>query len=399
MAPPVEYNSRYNTGMRWYWPTAANVLIGVSVTILGWTNPTIANMTNDPAVSLILPGVLGTMVGNGANDVFNRIFARPTSTVDQAYQEAYIFPDSHTHKISGYLVVQPHHHKIGWRRRDAIAFTKTPRILGWTATLGQAQELCRMSTKDTGQRLDPSQMTPAWQTLMDYAARQYDKNPTKFKNMANNALTGIWRTAQVTPTDPAIITYRTRYTAQGRQIEFYPSPPETAATGAVLQTDLENYRLFSDADRALPVPLPQGSDLWRTPDLREAWHFQRLQAVSLTPWTFINVAPESAVPRWTMGCAVRTLERPPTWHFFPEPPRTVADAAQLMQQVQTLAAPGIDAAPWPVCTTPPPAALYSWHRQAEPAPRPTASVAVVAPAPPLQTSAPTTAAHSPHLLF
>ena len=403
MAPPVKYNSRYNTGMRWYWPMAANALLGVGITILGWTNPTIAAITNDPTVNLILPGVLGTMVGNGANDVFNRLFARPTSTVDQAYQEAYILPDSPAHKTAGYLVIQPHHHKSGWRQRDAIAFKKTPRLLGWTATLDQAQELCRMYTKDAGQRLDPSQMTPAWQTLMDRAALQYGKNPTKFQNEANNALTGIWRAAQVSPTDPAVIAYRTRYTAQGRQTEFYPSPPETVATGAALQAYLENNRLFANADRALPVPLPQGSDLWRTPDLREAWHFQRLQTVSLTPWTLINVAPESAIPRWTMGCAVRTLGGPPTWHFFPKPPHTVEDGTQLMQQMQALATPGVatsgpDATPWPVAITPPLAALSSWHRQAEPAPRPTAP-AVAAPALPLQAPVPPTAAHSPRLLF
>jgi len=366
MAPPVKYNSRYNTTMRLSYTTMMSILVGLGVTVGGFVDPALTFL-NNPAINAGASGIIGTLAGLGAVGIFNSRLAKSSSTVGQAYQEALIWP--HPHQTSGYLVLQPHHRKTGWRLRDAITWRKPPKILGAAATEDQAQALCRAVTQEDGVVIDPSRLSDAQSQAFDKAYAKYTQDPSVYDHNTQKQLTGLWRVTAVDPTTPEILAYRTRYTAHGRQIEFYPSPPQTTSTVTTLKADLAHRNLFAPADQTIPESLPEGTPLVQAPDLHTAWDVQRLQTQATIPWTLLNVANPNQMPYWTAGCAVPTANGTGlTWHFFPEPPRTMTDPQRLSQDLRRYSVPDQTPAEWPVAVTPPSEALAQWNAQARPTP-------------------------------
>ena len=379
MAPPVKYNSRYNTSMRLYYTTMMSILVGLGVTVGGFVDPALTFL-NNPAINAGASGIIGTLAGLGAVGVFNSRLAKSSSTVDQAYQEALIWP--HPHHTAGYLVLQPHHRKTGWRLRDAITWRRPPKILGATATAEQAQALCRAATQENGVVIDPTRLSAAQSQAFDKAYAKYTQDPSVYNDAAQKQLTGLWRVTAVDPTTPEILAYRTRYTAQGRQVEFYPAPPQTTAAVTTLKADLAHHNLFSPADQAIPVSLPEGTPLAQAPDLHTAWHVQRLQAQATIPWTLLNVANPNQMPYWTAGCALATDDgHGLTWHFYPTPPAYMTDPQRLSQDLRRYSAPDHTPAEWPFAVTPPQEALAQWNAQARPTPALSLAAPTLAPLP------------------
>lgn len=377
MAPPVAYNSRYNTSLRFYFTTMASVLVGLGVTIGGFADPALTFL-NNPAINAATSGFIGTLTGLGVVGLFNSRLAKSTSTVDQAYQEAVIWP--HPQEDAGYLVLQPHHRKAGWRLRDTIDWRKPPKVLGWVDTVDQAHALCQAVTQDSGVVVDPHQWSSPQRHAFMRAYAKYRQTPALYQTQAQSQLTGLWRVTALDATHPGVLAaYRTRYTAHGRQWEFYPPPPQHAATLSALFQGLQRHNLLSSADHALPDPLPEGSPLSQAPELQTAWTVQRLGAQATVPWTLLNIAPPNRIPSWTAGCATpNPTGDGMTWHFYPSPPRTLSDPQQLMHDLRRYSAPDQTPQDWPVTVTPPADAVAQWQTQTRPrAPLSPASLSLV----------------------
>lgn len=379
MAPPVQYNSRTNTVLRDYWATATSITLGLATTTLGFADPVLSHLPDAaPFLNVIVPALLGTTVGNGVNALFNRWGARVTSTVDQAYQEAIIWP--HPENTPGYLVLQPRHRKtLRHFLSDTLRLQRPPRVLGWASTLDQAQALCRRVTGDEGQPIDLQAATPAWQKMLALGYKKYRKHsPAYWEDQTVQQLTGIWRLTSW-PSDtpsPAMGAYRTVHTAYGPQIEFYPSPPQSLPSSEAVYKGLKQQALLSRNDDMLPQRLPPGSPLSQAPELQTAWTVQHLRAQATIPWTLLNVAPPDRIPSWTAGCATPNAAGDGvTWHFYPTPPRTLSDPQQLMHDLRRYSAPHQTPDEWPVAVTPPQDALAQWQALA----RPRSAVAPAAP--------------------
>lgn len=350
--------------MRFYFTTMASVLVGLGVTIGGFADPALTFL-NNPAINAATSGLIGTLTGLGVVGLFNSRLAKSTSTVDQAYQEAVIWP--HPQGEVGYLVLQPHHRKAGWRLRDTIDWRKPPKVLGRVDTQDQAQALCQAVTQDAGVVVDPRQWSSPQKHAFMRAYAKYRQASDLYNTQAQSQLTGLWRVTALDDARTQVLAYRTRYTAHGRQWEFYPPPPQHVSTVTTLLQGLQRNNLLSSADHALPDPLPEGSPLPQAPALQTAWTVQRLQAHATIPWTLLNVAPPDRIPSWTAGCATPNAAGDGvTWHFYPPPPRTLSDPQQLMHDLRRYSAPHQTPDEWPVAVTPPVEAFAQWQAQGRP---------------------------------
>ncbi|WP_053958101.1 hypothetical protein [Sulfobacillus thermosulfidooxidans] len=339
MKPPVQYNSRFNTGMRWYWPTAvgilAGALVGLGTTVAGWTDPALQTLTHNAGLTSILSGIIGTAAGNGTIDFFNRYLARPTSTVDQAYQQALIWPQK-----DGYLIIQPHHHKSwrGWR--DVINWQAAPHILGFTRTLDEAQAVCRNTTHDAGVLFDATHAAPRVQRALDRALTEYHQHPETYAALTANALTDIWHLTHVPGSPPGLVAYRHVLTADGSRIAFYPPPPATMTTVEALIRTMQQHDLLTDNDHQLPQMLPPGPELTRMPEIDRAWTIQGAARVAQEPWTLVPVFrhPDHP-PTWIAACRIPT-DHGSRWLFYPDPPASSPHPDGLRHDLQQAAAPG-----------------------------------------------------------
>lgn len=130
MPLPVQKNSRYNTWYRWSLSIGFGVIIPPVIALASQgTNP-VAHLLANPSASLVIGAFVSAAVVNGVTDVFNRFLALSTSTVDQAYQEAWILPAVDIPGVPQenprYVVVQPHRDtlnplkRVSFLRNDAV---------------------------------------------------------------------------------------------------------------------------------------------------------------------------------------------------------------------------------------------------------------------------------------
>lgn len=354
MAPPVEYKSRYNTIMQFTWATLGGLIATAASPLLG----------NGP-LDTFLSGALVTLSANAGVAFFNHVFSRYSSTVDQDYQPAWIWP--HPFGQNGYLILQPHHYRRHHHGRDRLDFHRTPRVLGYTDTLEQAQVICEHKTHAKGLVEDVAPRTdPRW-ALWHKGWREYQKHAPKIAQDTANLLTGIWQYAQVDATHAAVVAFRQRMTAQGWQWEFFPLPPQAEATPHALHQQMQAAKVWSANDDVLPEKLVDSHVLTDHTDVAAAWHFQALthQSQHTVPWQFLNVAEPGTPPRWTLGCATpgKHATDPPVWHFWPEsgPLVTWPDLETARQAINRVAAPHTDLSTWPINAQPDPTLITTWR--------------------------------------
>ncbi|PSR19892.1 MAG: hypothetical protein C7B44_05700 [Sulfobacillus thermosulfidooxidans] len=357
MAPPVERKSSYNTIMQFLLATLGGLITSTESAVFG-----------SSSFGIFLSGSLSTLASNAGVSFFNRFFSRSSSTVDQAYQTAWIWPNPYG--TSGYLILQPHHYRHLHQGRDRIDFHQTPRILGYTDTLDQAQVVCERITHDQGlvQHLAVDTNSPdlRW-GLFHKAWNEYQRHAKKIRRETDELLTGIWHYAQVDATHSEMVAYRNKMTAHGWQWEFFPLPPQTAPTPAVLRHQMDAKHQWNANDLLLPEKMTDGHALTDSSDLATAWRFQALthESQHTIPWQFLNVAEPGTPPRWALGCATPGPHAtdPPVWHFWPESGPLVAwpDLDTARQAVYRVAAPNTDTRLWPVNSHPDTAIMTTWR--------------------------------------
>lgn len=381
MAPPVDNKSRYNTAMQFAWANIGSLIggaaVGLGVTLTGFANPW---LHDSATLNTLISGAIGTLSGNGAVLWFNRVFSRYSSTVDQAYQPAWIWPNPFGE--SGYLVVQPHHFRRWHVGKDQIDFHRPPRILGYTASLTQAQYLCERHTHDQGLVADvPARTDPRW-ALWHKAWKNVTDHRQKILETTETTLTGVWQQATVSPGSAQSLAFRSRITPQGPQWEFFPPPPQCAPTPHALRQQMQEANVWSANDRLLPEKGPDSHVLTDHAEIASAWRFQALtqQSQHTVPWQFLNVAEPGTPPRWTLGCATPGPKEtdPPVWHFWPEsgPRVTWPDLDTAWKAINQVAAPNTDTPQWPVNAHPDAAVITAWRHAvglADPVSTPTAA--------------------------
>ncbi|SMC08151.1 hypothetical protein SAMN00768000_3688 [Sulfobacillus thermosulfidooxidans DSM 9293] len=345
MAPPVDKKSRYNTLLRFGWATIGSLFGSIH------------------GLNVLAGAAIGTIAGDGGVTFFNSLFSRSSSTVDQAYQPAWIWKDPQAD--AGYLVVQPHHYRRWHMGKDRIDFHQPPRILGYTQTLEQAQFLCERHTHDQGLVADmPLRADPRW-ALWHKAWKNFTDRRQKILETTETALTGIWQQAAVSPGSAQSLAFRSRITPQGPQWEFFPLPPQLAPTPKALRQQMASQ--WGSNDRLLPEKGVDSHILTDHAEVAAAWRFQALthQSQHTVPWQFLNVAEPGTPPRWTLGCATpgKHATDPPVWHFWPEsgPLVTWPDLETARQAINRVAAPHTDLSTWPINAQPDPTLMTTWR--------------------------------------
>lgn len=376
MAGPVKNQSLYNSVYRVGMTFLMGALATSSIALLSFTNSPVGAWLARDLVANIVVGNTASMVSSyAAITLFNQFLARPSSTVDQPYQEPWIvrLPSDLPHP---YAIIQPHHHKRWKLGRDAVDRDRPFKLLGLADTEAMAEQVCLAMTQQPGVMQDFSTLVHHYRPSFVPVLRDIQNNHAVWHQRAVDALTSVWKVARVSPDAPDLVAYRIRNIPDGPRYEFYPAVPQTVTQMAALSHGLLREGLLSPIDLQLPRILPEGSPLAQSPELQTAWTVQRLQAQATIPWTLLNVADSHQTPRWTAGCAVPASDgRTLTWHFYPTPPRTVTDSQQLGHDLRRYSTPRQTPDEWPVAVTPPQDALAQWQALA----RPRSAVAPAAP--------------------
>ena len=190
--------------------------------------------------------------------------------------------------------------------RDSIHWTKPFTILGQTDTLDMAQLLCQKYTQNTGTVVDYHQWPLQSQNALHKTLALYQDNPDKYRHLARQTLTDIWKLSQPDPSAAVYFAYRTVQTATGPRIEFYPAAPQMLSSPEHIKHALKRDQRFTPQDYQLPTQLPQGVYLSMAPIVQKAWTIQGGQNKADISWTLIPFYIHGETPTWIAACQTHT---------------------------------------------------------------------------------------------
>lgn len=340
MPIPVQKTSRYNTWYRWLLSLGTGLFTTGSLMLITQMPTSWAQMlANNVTAQTVVGTLVSVAVTNGAIDFFNRVGAQATSTVDQAYQEAWILPTAEITGAPRYLVVQPHHKKRWVFGRDVIDGRRGFKILGLVDSMDEAQALCRAETHQPGMEKDVPRLLRRYPVAMRQVADYVLAYARLPREKAQEELTSIWRCVQH-GTSSRYSAYRTLDTPNGRRVEFAPAPPEHLTTASAVSRYLRAHRLLTASDKALPRAVPDGGRLDDSPALALAWTVQSAQNTARIPWTLVPLPSIPSAPqRWVAACQTVTPDGRATWRFYPPWPQTVPHADSLIRTLTPALSP------------------------------------------------------------
>lgn len=344
MPIPVEKKSTYNSGYRTYLNVIAGVLGGGTVMLLSSIGGTLGQWLSNPQVSAWSTAAVSVALGSVGIAAFDRFLARSTSTVDQAYQEAWILPMADLTHDARYLVVQPHHKKRWGFGRDVIDGRKPFKILGVADSVSEAQVLCREETHQLGMEKDWNKIQRHYSRAMRGVLKKVQTDLPSFHRDTTHNLTSIWKRIRHHGSPPAFSAYRSLDTPDGPRMEFAPAPPMVCESPAAVTRYLRTHKLLTVHDKVLPRMIPDSGRLDDTPLLAAAWAVQSAARTARIPWTFVPLTVGPGHPaRWVAACQTQTPNGQTAWAFFPPWPRSEPSADACRQALSALLPPYADA--------------------------------------------------------